>query len=154
VSSAQSFVANWSTTSPTLKTKLQFRVTQASTGLPSTPYFVAISTNTTPEGGGTLPVVIEIQPPGEWYRPIETAIGMLVTKRLREVVRVIVEPDADGYIARSVDFPLYGYGDSIPDAVMSLRREIESLHFDLNEGNNFTDEWLATKAHLNAIVIA
>ena len=79
-------------------------------------------------------------------------IKTLPNKILREGLDAVVEPDGDGYIARTVDLPLYGNGDDVIDAVDMLKREIVSLYDDLMEDDNFTDEWLKIKAFLKDLI--
>jgi len=49
--------------------------------------------------------------------------------------------------------PLYGSGETALDAVRSLQADIESLYFDLLEDDNFSDEWMARKKLLSALVL-
>jgi hypothetical protein len=66
---------------------------------------------------------------------------------------VTVEPDGDIYIARTSALPdLYGTGDSVDAAKDSLGREIESLWNDLNEDEEFTEEWRDIRARLAQII--
>lgn len=66
---------------------------------------------------------------------------------------VIVEPDDIGYIARSIDLPLYAHSenDSL-EAVEALKSEIESLYEDLLEDDDFTPEFLRIKKFLNRCI--
>lgn len=75
-------------------------------------------------------------------------IDRLENYLLRSSIPVIVEPDGDGYITRCPDLPLYGYGDDVLDAIISLKIEIESLYLDLIEDNNFSDDWTKVKLYL------
>ncbi len=75
-------------------------------------------------------------------------LHILETKQMRNPLDVIVEDDDEGFIARTVDFPLFGYGDDIIEAIDSLKSEIESLYFDLLKDDNFTEEWLNIKKFL------
>ncbi|MCF8092528.1 MAG: hypothetical protein K9K40_08705, partial [Desulfotignum sp.] len=72
----------------------------------------------------------------------------LVTKRLRSPIEVLLEPDGDGFIARSVDVPVFGYGDDRVEAVDAFKHELESLYFDLTEDDEFTDDWHAIRDYL------
>jgi hypothetical protein len=85
--------------------------------------------------------------------PFRVSVHMLVTRRLKKPLEAIVESDGAGFLARAADFELYGLGDNAPDAVAALRREIESLYEDLSADDNFSAEWLATKALLTELVI-
>lgn len=80
-------------------------------------------------------------------------INMLETKGLRQPLDALIEPDGDGFIARTVDFPLFGYGDDRIEAIDALKSEIESLYIDLMEDDNFTEEWRGIKAFLKDQVI-
>ena len=80
-------------------------------------------------------------------------LNMLEKKRLRSPLDIIIEIDGEGFIARSVDFPLFGYGDDRIEAIDALKSEIESLHTDLMKDDNFTDEWIGIKNFLKKQVI-
>ena len=79
-------------------------------------------------------------------------INSLVTKHLRRPLSIYIENDGDGYIARSADLPLYSFEDDIQQAIISLKLEIENLIDELNEDDNFSDEWLNYKTFLNSII--
>lgn len=80
-------------------------------------------------------------------------LNMLETKRMRNPLDVIIEEDGEGFIARAVDFSLFGYGDDRIEAIDALKSEIESLYFDLLEDDNFTEEWLNMKNFLKKLII-
>lgn len=80
-------------------------------------------------------------------------INTLTTKRLSRAIDIIIEFDEEYYIARSLDFPLYACGDDTFEAIQNLKDEIESVYFELQEDDNFSDEWLNYKNLLNSIVI-
>lgn len=80
-------------------------------------------------------------------------LNMLETKRLRNPLDLIIEEDDEGFIARAVDFPLFGYGDDRIEAIDALKFEIESLYFELMEDDNFSEEWLSVKSFLKDSVI-
>jgi hypothetical protein len=75
-------------------------------------------------------------------------ISRLPNYNLNTAIDVIVEPDDEGFIARSVDLPLYSYSDDSLEAIESLKYEIETLYDDLKEDDNFTSEWLRIKDYL------
>ena len=75
-------------------------------------------------------------------------INALIHKRLIIPLDVIIEPDADGFIARAVDLPLYGFGDDPFEALTILKREIETLHDELTGESNFSPDWLRIKEFL------
>ncbi|MDM8524687.1 hypothetical protein QUF80_15070 [Desulfococcaceae bacterium HSG8] len=75
-------------------------------------------------------------------------IHFLITRNLKEPLDAVVEPDGDGFIARTTDIPLYGFGDDPIEATGALKYEIESLWNDLTEDDEFAEEWLKTKEFL------
>jgi predicted RNase H-like HicB family nuclease len=86
------------------------------------------------------------------FSPLKVKIDRLYRKELKMSLDVIIEPDGEGFLARTPDLPLYGYGDDREQAVAMLKREIESLHRDLLEDNNFTEEWLSIRRFLDAAI--
>ena len=76
----------------------------------------------------------------------------LETKSLRAPLSILIEQDGPGYIAQTIDMPLYGAGDTAHEAIEMLKSEIESLYNDLMEDDNFSGEWLTRKKLLAAIV--
>jgi hypothetical protein len=84
---------------------------------------------------------------------IVVKLNMLETKRLRNPLDVIIEEDDEGFIARAVDFALFGYGDDRIEAIDALKFEIESLYFELKEDDNFAEEWLSIKSFLKESII-
>jgi hypothetical protein len=79
-------------------------------------------------------------------------ITLLPNKKLRESIDAILEPDDEGYIVRTIDLPLYGYGDDPIEAIQNLKYEIESVYDDLMEDDNFSEEWLKYKSYLGRII--
>ena len=79
-------------------------------------------------------------------------INILQTKKLKEPIEAILEPDDEGYIIRTIDLPLFGYGDDPIEAIQNLKSEIESLYDDLMMDDNFSDEWLRYKNFLKKII--
>ena len=75
-------------------------------------------------------------------------INKLPNKKLLSPLDAIIEPDGDGFIARTTDLPLYAFGDDTVEAVDSLKHEIESLYNDLMKDDEFTEDWLRIKAFL------
>ena len=75
-------------------------------------------------------------------------IHFLTTKNLKKPLDAVVEPDGDGFIARTTDIPLYGFGDDPIEATEALKSEIESLWNELAEDNLFAEEWLRIKRFL------
>lgn len=81
-------------------------------------------------------------------------LNSLVSKRLVAPLSVLLEQDEGSYLAQTVDMPLYGVGNTPLDAIKALQMEVESLYNDLMGDDNFSDEWLARKKLLAAIVIS
>lgn len=79
-------------------------------------------------------------------------ISTLRTLNLVKEISIIVEYDEGGYLARSVDFPLYAEGDDSVEAIENLKNEIEILFYELQEDDNFSEEWLNYKRFLNNII--
>ena len=79
-------------------------------------------------------------------------IHFLPHKRLKIPLDAILEPDETGYIARTVEIPLYGVGDTPEEAVEMLKRELESLYEDLRADDAFTEEWRPIKSFLVACI--
>jgi hypothetical protein len=75
-------------------------------------------------------------------------INFLPNKNLRVPIEVTIQRDGEGFIARTLEIPLYGYGEDYYEAIAALKREIESLYDDLMEDDNFTDDWLKIKKFL------
>lgn len=75
-------------------------------------------------------------------------VNSLPNKILKSPLDIVVEADEDGYIARTVDLPIYGNGDDPIEAIDMLKREIESLYDDLMSGDDFTEDWLKIKRFL------
>lgn len=85
-------------------------------------------------------------------RPNFIKINTLPNKLLRLPIDVVVEPDDHGFLARTADLPLYGYGDDPVEAVQMLKREIESLYNDLLDDDSFNEEHLRLKEFLKAAI--
>jgi predicted RNase H-like HicB family nuclease len=75
-------------------------------------------------------------------------ISRLINLKLITPLSAIIEADDDAFIARSVDLPVFGFGNDPIEALESLKREIESLCCDLMEDDNFSPQWLVYKAFL------
>lgn len=79
-------------------------------------------------------------------------INKLLNLQLQSPLDVIIEPDDNGFIARTPDLPLYAFNDDPIEAIESLKFEIESLYNDLMEDDEFTDEWLKIKSFLRKTI--
>ncbi len=75
-------------------------------------------------------------------------ISRLPNRNLVSPLDAVVEPDGDGYIARTIDLPLYGNGEDPIEALDNLRANIEELYEDLLREDEFTEEWLSVKRFL------
>jgi hypothetical protein len=80
-------------------------------------------------------------------------ISILPNRQLKNPLDAVVEPDDDGYIARTTDLPLYGYGDDPIEAVDALKCEIESLYNDLMQDDMLTNEWIRIKKLLRDTIV-
>lgn len=79
-------------------------------------------------------------------------INTLPNRPLKFPIDAVVEPDDIGFLARTTDLPLYGYGDDPIEAVQMLKREIESLYNDLMNDDNFNEEHLRIKEFLKIAI--
>lgn len=77
-------------------------------------------------------------------------INMLPSKEVIVPIDAILERDGEGFIARTIELPLYGYGSDPVDAIDMLKNEIESLYDDLMEDDDFTADWLRNKNYLRS----
>jgi hypothetical protein len=75
-------------------------------------------------------------------------VSFLPNKSLKIPIDAVLERDGEGYIARTLEMPLYGSGEDAWQAIDALKWEIESLYDDLMEDDNFADEWLKIKEFL------
>lgn len=75
-------------------------------------------------------------------------VSSLPNKTLKSPLDIVVEVDGNGYIARTVDLPIYGNGDDAIEAIDMLKREIETLYDDLKSDDDFTEDWLKIKRFL------
>ena len=81
-----------------------------------------------------------------------TKIQRLPHYNMSRPIDAIVQPDDTGFIARTVDLPLYAHSDDSIDAIEALKYEIENLYEELLEDDNFTEEWLRIKRFLIACI--
>jgi len=88
---------------------------------------------------------------GEYYELVK--LRLLSHRKLNEPIDVIIEPDGDAFIARTIDLPLYGCGSDRIEALSMLKSEIESLYEDLMEDDLFSEEWLNYKDFLKKRII-
>lgn len=76
-------------------------------------------------------------------------IDSLITLKLSTPLNAIIEPDADAFIVRCPDLPVFGFADDPLEAVASLKREIESLYYEFMEDDKFSPQWLKYKEFLH-----
>ncbi len=85
--------------------------------------------------------------------PFVIEIKLIGSRRLRQPLSATVERDDGAYLATLMDLPLYGYGESVSEAVEALKRELASLYEDLSKDDNFTEDWLRIKQFLQESII-
>jgi hypothetical protein len=79
---------------------------------------------------------------------IHVQINRLTNYILKAPLDVLVEPDERGFVARTPDLPLAGYGKDRIEAIDMLKNEIESLFEELRENDDVSEEWLGIKEFL------
>ncbi|MBN1270896.1 MAG: hypothetical protein JXB26_01380 [Candidatus Aminicenantes bacterium] len=79
-------------------------------------------------------------------------IDSLISKSLKKEIDITIENDGDGFIAKSITLPLYGFADSPTKAIENLKHEIESCYYELLSENDFSEEWLKFKSYLIEII--
>jgi hypothetical protein len=85
---------------------------------------------------------------------IHVRINRLTNNMLKPPLDVLVEPDEKGFVARTPDLPLSGYGKDRIDAIDMLKREIESLFEELREDDDVSGERLSIKEFLTERITA
>jgi len=88
----------------------------------------------------------------EAFRLCPIRLHTLENLKLKMPLDAILEPDGGGYIARSVDLPLYGFDDDPLEAIRILKSEIESLYYDLAESDAMTSDWVRLKHFLESVI--
>ncbi len=81
-------------------------------------------------------------------------INRLKSKELKTPFDLIIESDGEGFIAKTPNLPLFGYGDDRDEAIDNLKAEIESLYEDLLADDDFSEEWLRIKTLLKERVFS
>lgn len=76
-------------------------------------------------------------------------LDRLIKLKFFTPISAIIEPDADAFIVRCPELPVFGFADDPIDAINSLKREIESLYYELMEDDNFSPQWLIYKEFLH-----
>jgi hypothetical protein len=99
-----------------------------------------------------VPILISINSSSTESEKLFTQISSLVNLSLKKDIGITLEPDSDGYIARSEDFPLFGYGDFPFEAIENIKHDIESLYYDLQADDNLTQEWQRYKDLFSEII--
>jgi hypothetical protein len=82
------------------------------------------------------------------FEPIDT----LFNKKLKETIYVKIEEDKNNYIASLDIMPIFGYGKTPKATIDSIKRQLESCYKELNESNEFSDDWLNFKRYLQKII--
>jgi hypothetical protein len=85
---------------------------------------------------------------------VHVQLNRLPHKILKLPLDVLVEPDDQGFLARTPDLPLYGYGEDRIEAIDMLKREIESLFDELIESDHLSEEWLSIKSFLSERIMS
>jgi len=102
---------------------------------------------------GSFSVVIDLEPNSDY-----TQLGYMKLRRLESLtllssLDIVVEPDSDGFFCKCIDIPqVYGHGDTPLEAIDMLKRETESLYYDLMEDDNWSDDFLKLKVFLKSVV--
>ncbi len=81
-------------------------------------------------------------------------INRLNRYNLKIPMDIIIEPDEGGYLARTVDLPLFGYEETPFEALNVLKNEIEMLYQDLSQEEKFSPNWLSIKEFLDQTIEA
>ena len=76
----------------------------------------------------------------------------LISKTLKKPLMAIIEKDDEGYIAHTVDLPLYGFGGTMMEAIDNLKYEIETTYDELKQRDNLSEEWAKYKKFLSEII--
>jgi predicted RNase H-like HicB family nuclease len=79
---------------------------------------------------------------------VHIQINRLPNSILKAPLDVLVEPSEQGFVARTPDLPLAGYGQDRMEAIDMLKGEIESLFEELRENDDVSEEWLGIKKFL------
>lgn len=85
---------------------------------------------------------------------VHIQINRLPNNTLRAPLDVLVEPGEQGFVARTPDLPLAGYGQDRIEAIDMLKGEIESLFEELQEDDDVGEEWLGIKKFLTERITA
>ena len=85
---------------------------------------------------------------------VHVQLNRLPHKILRLPIDVLVEPDDQGFLARTPDLPLYGYGEDRIEAIDMLKREIEALFDELIESDDLREEWLSIRSFLSERIMS
>jgi len=79
---------------------------------------------------------------------VHIQLNRLPNNTLKAPLDVLVEPGEQGFVARTPDLPLAGYGQDRIEAIDMLKGEIESLFEELRENDDVSEEWLGIKKFL------
>jgi predicted RNase H-like HicB family nuclease len=84
---------------------------------------------------------------------VHVQINRLTKNNLKAPLDVLVDPEERGFVARTPDLPLVGYGKDRIEAIDMLKNEIESLFEELRE-DDVSEEWLGIKKFLTERITA
>jgi hypothetical protein len=79
---------------------------------------------------------------------VHVQINRLPNNMLKAPLDVLVESSEGGFVARTPDLPLAGYGKDRIEAIDMLKSEIESLFKELQENDDVSEEWVGIKKWL------
>jgi len=111
-------------------------------GFPANCLMIYTLKEAAPTNSNQTPIVVS--------SPTIFKIHRLINYEMNQPLDIVIEQDDDGFIARSIDMPLYGSGDDCIEALTTLKQEIESLYEDLITDDKFSKEWLKYKSFLMA----
>jgi len=81
------------------------------------------------------------------------SLHSLLGYNLLAPLTVLVQRDGSQMLAELEEIPLlYGIGDTIGQALTFLKEEVEALYQELNEDENFSQDYLEIKRFLNRVI--
>ncbi len=84
--------------------------------------------------------------------PVELELTRLNSFSLTAPLKIIVQPDGEGWLAETIDYPLYCYDETYTGAIEGLKLEIEDVYYDLMKDNDFSPSWLEIKNQLKTLL--
>lgn len=79
-------------------------------------------------------------------------IDTLFNRKLKQNIFIKIEEDGDAFIAYMTNMLIYGYGNTPKQAIESIRHQIELCYEELNEDDDFSQEWIDIKRYLHQII--